>query len=78
MKDIFSKLMFNILKNSHELHNGLPFLTERIKIENVKKLVTNLLDKTEHAIQIKNSEQALNHELTLKKVYRVIKFNQKS
>ena len=67
MKDIFSKLMFNILKNSHELHNELPFLTERIKIGNVKKLVTNLRDKTEHAIQIKNSEQALNHGLTLKK-----------
>ena len=31
MKDIFSKL--------HELHNDLPFLPERMKIEKVKKLL---------------------------------------
>ena len=31
----------------HELHNDLPFLSERMKIEKVEKLVTNLLDKTE-------------------------------
>ena len=29
-------------------------------------------------IQIKNLKQALNHGLVLKKVYRIIKFNQKS
>ena len=29
----------------HEIHNDLPFLTERIKIEKVKKLVTNFHDK---------------------------------
>ena len=31
----------------HELHNDLPFLPERMKIEKVKKLVANLHDKTE-------------------------------
>ena len=30
-----------------------------------------------NVIQIKNLEQALNHESILKKVYSVIKFNQK-
>ena len=34
-------------KKLHELHNDLPFLPERIKIEKVKKLVANLHDKTE-------------------------------
>ena len=29
----------------HEIHNDLSFLTERIKIEKVKKLVTNFHDK---------------------------------
>ena len=29
MKDIFSKLMFNILKKLHELYNDLPFLPEK-------------------------------------------------
>ena len=28
----------------HELHNDLPFLTERMKLEKVEKLVTNLHD----------------------------------
>ena len=30
----------------HELHNDLPFLPERKKLEKVEKLVANLLDKT--------------------------------
>ena len=44
----------------------------------MEKLVTNLHDKTEYVIHIRNLKQALNHELILKKVYRVIKFNQKA
>ena len=75
MKGIFSQLIFNILKN---YHNDLPFLPERMKIEKVEKLVTNLHDKTECVIHIKNLKQALNHGLILKKVHRVIKFNQKA
>ena len=35
-------------KKLHELHNDLPFSPERIKIEKIEKLVTNLHDKTEH------------------------------
>ena len=61
----------------HELQNNSPFLPERMKIENVEKPVTNLHDKSEYVIHIKNIKQALNHELVLKKVHRVIKFNQK-
>ena len=38
----------------HELHNDLPFLPERMKIEKVEKLVTNLHDKTEYVIHIRN------------------------
>ena len=33
---IFMKLMFNISKKMHDLHNDLPFLPERIKIEKTK------------------------------------------
>ena len=32
-------------KKLHELHNDLPFLTERIKIEKAEKLVTNFHTK---------------------------------
>ena len=46
-----------------------------MKIENGKKLVANLLDKTEYVIHIRNLKQGLNHALVLKKVNRVIKFN---
>ena len=60
MKDIYSRLMFNIL---HELHNDLPFLPESVKIEKVEKLVTNLHDIPEYVIHMRNSKQALNHEL---------------
>ena len=47
-----------------------------MKIENVEKLVANLHDKTEYVIHTRNSKQALNHGLALKKVNIVIKFNQ--
>ena len=60
----------------HKLHNDLPLLPERMKIVKVEKLVTNLHDKTEHVIYIRNLKQVLNHELVLKEVHRVIKFNQ--
>ena len=75
IKDIFSKLMFKYTEKLHELHNDLPFLPERMKIEQVRKLLANLHDKSEYVIHIRNLKQALYHELVLKKVHRVIKFN---
>ena len=41
------------------------------RLKNVEKLVANL-----HVIHIRNLKQALNHGLVLKKLHRVIKFNQ--
>ena len=64
------------LEKLHELHNDLPFLPERMKIKKVEKLVANLHDKIEYIIHIRNLKQALNHRLVLRKVHRVIKFNQ--
>ena len=49
-----------------------------MKFEIVEKLVTNLHDKNEYAIHIRNLKEALNHGLILKKVHRVIKFIQKA
>ena len=76
MKDIFLKLMFNILKNYMNFIMILPFLPQGMKVENFEKLVTNLHDKTEFFIHIRNLKQALNQRLILKKVQRGIKFNQ--
>ena len=56
-----------------KLHNDLPFLPERMKIEKVEKLVTNLHNKTEYVMHIKNLKQVLIHGLILKKSHRVIK-----
>ena len=66
------------LEKLHELHNDLPFLTKRLKIEKAEKLVVSLYDETEHVIQIKNLKHALNHGLILEKGQSVIRFNQKA
>ena len=47
-----------------------------MKIKKVVKLVANLHDLTEYVIHIRNLKQALNHGLVLKKIHRVINFNQ--
>ena len=49
-----------------------------MKFKKVEKPVVNLHDKTEYVIHIRNLKQALNHGLILKKVHRVINFNQKA
>ena len=54
-KIIMKKVIKNILEvgaqypqKLHELHNDLLFLPERMKIEKVEKLATDLHDKTEY------------------------------
>ena len=49
-----------------------------MKIEKIEKLEVNLHDKGEYVIHIRNLKQAFYHGLVLKKVHRVIKFNQKA
>ena len=49
-----------------------------MKIEKAENLVANLRNKTQYVIHIRNLKEALNHGLVLKKVHRVIKFNQKA
>ena len=52
-------------------------MSERLKIEKVKKFVTNLCDKNEFVIHMRSLKQALSHGLILEKVNKIIKFNQK-
>ena len=61
-------------KELHENHNELPFLTERMKIGRVEKLVPNFTDKNGYVVHIKALNQALKHGLNLNKVHRVIEF----
>ena len=65
-------------KNLHDLHSDLPFLPERMKIDKSKKHVSNLYDKKSYVVHIRLLKQALNHRLILKKVHRVIQFNQEA
>ena len=65
-------------KKLFNLHRDLPFLAERKKVLKWKKLVFNIHDKESYAVHIRALKQALNHGLILKKVYKVIQFNQKS
>ena len=69
MKKKYLKKLFN-------LHNDLPFLPERKKVNKVKKLICNIEDKEKYVIQIRILKQALNHGLVLRKVHRVTQFNQ--
>ena len=62
----------------HELHSDLLVLPERMKIEKVEKFGNNLHDKTKYVIHTRSLKQALIHELVLRKVHRMIKFNQKA
>ena len=59
---------------SHDLHSDLPFLPKRMKIDKCKKLECNLRNK-KNCVVLK---QALNHGLKLKKIYKIIKFNQEA
>ena len=65
-------------KKLHDLHSDLPFLPERMEINKCKKLVCNLYDKKKYVVHIKSLKQASNHGLKLKKIRRVIEFNQKA
>ena len=63
-------------KSLWEEHNDYPLAPERIKIDNVDKLISSLLPKTHYVLHYKNLKQYLEEGMILKKVHRVIKFNQ--
>ena len=65
-------------KRLHELHSDLPFLSERMEVNKCKKLVCNLFNKKKYVVHINALKQALNHGLKLKKINRVIEFNQEA
>ena len=57
------------------LHKDFPFLPKR---EICKKLICSIESKEKYVAHIKALKQALTHGLKLKKVHRVIQFNQKA
>ena len=49
-----------------------------MKINKCSKFVCNLYDKNNYVVNIRSLKQVLNHGLILKKIHRVIQFNQKA
>ena len=62
--------------NLHKLHSHLSFLSERKKIKKCNKLVSTVQDKENYVVHTRALKQVLNHGLILKKVYKIIQFNQ--
>ena len=69
-------LQFSYLGNTS--HYDLPFLPEKIKINRIEKLICNLSGKENYVCHIRLLEKSLNHGLILKKVHRLIQFNQEA
>ena len=49
-----------------------------MEVNKCKKLVCNLFNKKKYVVHINALKQALNHGLKLKKIHRVIEFNQEA
>ena len=65
-------------KKLHSVHSDLPFLPERMKINKCEKLACNTRNKENNIIHMSSLKQALNHGLKLKKVHKVIEFEQEA
>ena len=63
-------------KELHNSHNDLPFMCERMEINQVEKLVPSLSDKKNYVIHIQAWNQVLQHGLRLDRIHRAIEFDQ--
>ena len=54
MKDIFWKLLFNILKIYIIFTNSLSFLIDRMENETIENFAANLDDKEKHVMHIRS------------------------
>ena len=75
-KGYFLEVDIDYPKELFNLHKDLPFLPERKKANKVEKLICSIEDKEKYVMHISVLKQALNHGLVLRKVHRVIQFNQ--
>ena len=55
----------------------MQFSPKRMKINKCSKLICNLYDKENYVVHIRALKQALMHGSKLKKVHKVLQFNQK-
>ena len=62
----------------HDLHNDYPLGPERLKINNVEKLIPNLWDKESYVVHHENLKLYLELGLKIKKIHKGIKFREES
>jgi hypothetical protein len=60
----------------HDLHNDYPLAPEHLVINKHKKLTPNLNDKSNYILHIDNLQYYIQKGLILKKIHRVVRFNQ--
>ena len=65
-------------KNRFNIHRHLPFLAGIKKIKKCGKLICDIHGRENYVALIKALKQAINHGLILKKVHKIIEFNQKA
>ena len=63
-------------KELHDLHNDYPLAAENLELDKVSKLVPNLNNKEKYVIHYRNLKQCLSLGLKLKKVHRILEFDQ--
>ena len=63
-------------KKLHDLHNDIPFMCNKMKVNGVEKLIPNLYNKRKYIIHIRALKQALDHGLVLEKIHRCIRVKQ--
>ena len=63
-------------KELHDLHNDIPFMCSKMKVNGVEKLIPNLYCKRKYVIHIRALKQALDHGLVLEKIHNCIRFRQ--
>ena len=60
----------------HDLHNDLPLAPESLKVNKVPKLIPNLRDKKKYVVHYRNLKQYLQLGFILKKIHRILEFEQ--
>ena len=60
----------------HDLHNDYPLAPERVKIENVEKLISNMNNNTNYVVHYENVKLYESLGLKITKVHRGIKFKE--
>ena len=63
-------------KSLWKTHNDYPLAPEKVKVDNVEKLICSFKPKTNYVLHYKNLKQYLQEGMILKKVHRGIKFTQ--